>query len=275
MFITTDQKLLQEQYCNASNLRARMQLHQRFSTNTYGWHRWVFDHLILPSEAHILELGCGPGTLWLENLDRIPDGWKITLSDFSSGMLEEARQNLRDSGRNFSFELVDAQSIPFVDASFDAVAANHMLYHVPDRAKALSEIRRILRSNGRLYAATNGRNHLRELREFVGRFVPNPPDYGGLSFNLENGYAELSRYFPQVTLHRYESTLVVTEAEPIVVYVFSGSTKDFLAGDKLREFTDFVKQQIATDGAIRITQDTGLFEAVREDDQRPMTNDQS
>lgn len=274
MFTNTDQNLLREQYKNAANLNARMQLHQRFSTNTYGWHRWVFDHLTLPPEAQILELGCGPGTLWHENLDRIPDRWQIMLSDFSPGMLEEARQNLRDSGRNVSFELVDAQAIPFADASFDAVIANHMLYHVPDRTKALSEIRRILRPGGRLYAATNGRNHLRELGELVGKFVPHPPTYNRLSFNLEHGRDELSQWFSPVTLHRYESSLVVTEAEPLVAYVLSGYLKDFLVGEKLRAFTDVVKQQIDHHGAIRITKETGLFEAVREDDQRPRTNDE-
>ena len=35
--------LLTHQYKNAQNLNARIQLHERFSTNKYGWQRWVFD----------------------------------------------------------------------------------------------------------------------------------------------------------------------------------------------------------------------------------------
>ena len=82
-----NQEYLACQYRNASNLNARIDLHQRFSTNKYGWQRWIFDQLDLPLQCRILELGCGPGNLWLENLDRIPESWDIVLSDFSAGML--------------------------------------------------------------------------------------------------------------------------------------------------------------------------------------------
>lgn len=83
--------LLKNQYHNASNLNERMALHARFSVNREGWHRWVFDQLDLPPQAHLLELGCGPGTLWAKN-QRDSQGWDILLSDFSAGMLDEARQ---------------------------------------------------------------------------------------------------------------------------------------------------------------------------------------
>jgi hypothetical protein len=42
-------------------------LHARFSTNTYGWQRWLFDHFSLPAGSQVLELGCGPDLLWSEN----------------------------------------------------------------------------------------------------------------------------------------------------------------------------------------------------------------
>ena len=66
-----------EQYRDASNLNARIALHVRFATKTYGWHRWIFDQFALSPHAHILELGCGTGCLWLQNLDRTPAGWAI------------------------------------------------------------------------------------------------------------------------------------------------------------------------------------------------------
>ncbi len=70
--------------------------------------------------------------------DRIPSTWDITLSDLSSGMLDSAWRNLVVTGRNYKFKEIDAQEIPFEDETFDAVIANHMLYHVPDRAKGNS-----------------------------------------------------------------------------------------------------------------------------------------
>src|SRR5438128_5363777 len=97
------------------------------------------------------------------DISRIPAEWDITLSDFSQGMLDEARQRLRESPHQFVFAVVDAQAIPYPDQVFAAVIANHMLYHVPDRPTALAEIRRVLKPGGHFYASTVGVNHLREL----------------------------------------------------------------------------------------------------------------
>ena len=126
-----------------SNLDARIAIHQRFSTNPQGWFNWIFDTLIkLPAECRILELGCGSGDD-VEGMRRAESllAGMITLTDLSDGMLDAAWRNLVSLGRNFKFEQMDAQSIPYGDKTFDVVIANHMLYHVPDREKAL------LRSN--------------------------------------------------------------------------------------------------------------------------------
>jgi SAM-dependent methyltransferase len=139
--IENQKYLREEQYEDASNLKARLALHEKFGIGARPWHLWVFDHLLgLPAECRILELGCGPGTLWAINGGRIPKGWDITLTDFSAGMLEEAKTKLAEVDHSFELVQVDAQDISFEDDTFDAVVANHMLYHVPDRPKAFSEI---------------------------------------------------------------------------------------------------------------------------------------
>jgi ubiquinone/menaquinone biosynthesis C-methylase UbiE len=258
--------LLTSQYNNADKLNARIQLHQRFSTNKYHFSRWVFDHFSLPSQAHILEVGCGPATFWLNNIARIPADWDITLSDFSPGMVQEAQQNLRESSHPFKFAVFDAQSIPFEDAHFDTLIANHMLYHVPNRAKALGEIRRVLQPGGRFYAATNGQNHLRELDELLKKFDPDTMSRwrlgtSQLPFRLENGGDELAQWFSTVRLHRYDSNLVVTEAEPLVAYVLSMFVGPLMGSEKISQFRSLVEQELSAHGAIYITKDTGLFEA--------------
>ena len=93
----------------------------------------------------MLELGCGTGLLWRENLGRVPHGWNITPSDAFQGMVQEAQQCLLHTDLELTFEVVEAQSIPYEKHIFDVVIANHMLYHVPDLARALSEIRRVLK----------------------------------------------------------------------------------------------------------------------------------
>src|SRR5579862_8181957 len=115
--------LREEQYRDASNLNARIELHRRFGTNATKWNTWIFDQFRLPAAGRILELGCGPGLLWQANLERIPRGWEVTLSDFSPGMLAEARRNLGEHADRFYFREVDAQAIPYADGAFEGVIA--------------------------------------------------------------------------------------------------------------------------------------------------------
>ena len=79
---------------------------------------------------------------------------------------------------------------------------------------------------------------------------------------LENGLDQISRWFSKVTLRRYEDGLVITEADPLVAYVLSTRTKSVLVGDRLAEFVRFVEQELADQGTIYVTKDSGVFEAL-------------
>lgn len=268
MSTTGRQAALKEEYKDASHLDARIRLHALYSTNKQGLHDWVFDHIKLPSECRVLEVGTGSGRLWLENSGRIPGGWQVALSDLSPGILLEARRNLSACPHPFSFLALDVQRIPFADATFDAVIANHMLYHVPDRAAAYSEFSRVLKPGGRLYAATNGRFTMREYDELVKRARRQGEEERGMrmiadsgqetGFNLENGAAELSRRFSSVVMHRREDALVVTEAGPLVAYV---EASEHLTGEELAVLRALAEEMIRREGSIRITKDVGMFEA--------------
>jgi SAM-dependent methyltransferase len=180
-------------------------------------------------------------------------------------MIQEARHALEELEEWFRFLVLDAQVLPFDEGFFDTVIANHMLYHVLDLGRALSEVRRVLKPGGRFYAATNGEGHLREMGDLVRVFDPGidfgPEEY---SFGLENGAAQLEQWFEDVELYRYEDSLVVTEADPLVAYVLSCfcNTDTLLAGGRSGGFAAFVERQLATSGAIHITKDVGLFVAL-------------
>ena len=230
--------LREEQYRDASNLNARIELHRRFGTNPTTWNTWIFDQFRLPAVGRILELGCGPGLLWRANFERIPRGWEVTLSDFSPGMLAEARRTLGSHADRFYFREIDTQAIPYADGAFDGVIANHMLYHVPDRPRALGEIARVLAPGGVLYATTVGTNHLRELDALLERALPNSPSRRSVSsatlgFTLENGAEQLESYFAAVALRRYQHDLRVTEVEPLVAYLLSGARARDLAPQRI------------------------------------------
>ena len=167
----------------------------------------------------------------------------------------------------FHFQIIDIQSIPFEDEQFDAVIANFMLHHVPDRGKAFTEVRRVLKPGGRFYTATMGQMDRHELDELIARFnfnfnLSHPKN----SFYLENGLEELPRWFSQVTLSHYHNELVVTQVEPLITYVLSITPTNgpLLTEEGLAQLTSYVEQEIATKGAFHITKNNGIFEAIKD-----------
>ena len=250
-----DPAFVQEQYRDRRNLDARSALHARFSTSTRELPQRIFDHFDWPSGARILELGCGPGTLWRTNASRVPPSWRLMLTDLSFGMAQAASA----AGVAADFVQSDAQAIPFRDACFDAVLTNHMLYHVPDISRALVEIRHVLKPNGSLYAATNGCAHMRELKHLGGEFGFQPAS-AALSFSLENGSEILARHFPSVRRIDFADGLRVTETEPLVAYMLSMASATGLRGtDSEQRLREKIADRIARDGAIQITKSVGLF----------------
>lgn len=239
--------LLERQYRTARNLETRIALHERFSTSPEPFPRWVFDRLPLESAVDVLEVGCGNGNLWYANRDRTPPGLRLTLTDFSEGMVEEARGRL---GGLASYVVADVQELPFADASFDLVIANHMLFHVPDRRRALGEIARVLRSGGVVVATTNGRDHLRELR------VAGSARWSR-SFGLENGPAQLARFFTGVEVELFPDSLEVTEVEPLLDYVRSLATPRTTEG--LARLAEEAEAAIASEGSFRVTKSSALL----------------
>ena len=164
-----DRDVLREQYADGENLESRIALHRDYGTADVGLNPWRFDRMAerLDPGDEVLCLGAGPGHLWAENADRVP--WTVHVTDASPGMVGTARENVADAGSGFdrAFAVCDAASLPYRSGRFDAVTANHMLYHVPERRRALREMRRVLRPGGFLFATTNGEPHLREVREVM------------------------------------------------------------------------------------------------------------
>lgn len=254
------------QYKDAANLTARSSLHERFSTNKTGWFAWVFDQLAgLPEQSRILELGCGPAWLWRHNRERTPVGWRMVLTDLSPGMVDQARANLTEqNAAQFEFDVIDAQAIPCAEASFDVVLANHMLYHVPDRPRAFSEIRRVLKPDGQLFAAANGQDHMAELWAMVlqAAGADRGANRSELHFGLENGGEQLAAWFTHVERRDYPDALLVTEAKPLIAYAASSELWG-VQGDAAatRLLTERIQEQLAREGVIRITKNSGLFVA--------------
>jgi len=202
--------------------------------------------------------------MWKECADRIPTRWNITLSDLSDGMVDAAWRNLVVTGRAFKYEQIDAQSIPYSDETFDIVIANHMLYHVPDRPKALAEIRRVLKTGGHIIATTVGNRHLAEINKWLKRVSPDT-DFSPFAnpFTLDNGLEQLKSFFPQVEIKRVDDNLCVSEIEPLVAYIRSTAKATEISVSVLAEVRRELENMLSEKGDIFITKDSGLFMAVK------------
>ena len=251
------------QYADSRNVGTRIGIHERYSTNPLGWLPWLFGELDLPAPAAVLDVGCGPAGLWTRNAARVPAGWRLTLTDFSPGMLADARSAMEVAGVPATFAVLDAgEPLPFRDGSFDAVLANHVLYQVANRAGAIAEIARVLRPDGVLYASTNGVAHLRELDGWLAEVTGLDPDDTARQFGLENGAAQLSAAFGDVELRRYPDELAIPDVEVALGFLRSmaaGAALDPGQEAALRAVLEEARERGG--GAVRVTKDAGVFVA--------------
>ncbi|WP_199443112.1 class I SAM-dependent methyltransferase [Umezawaea beigongshangensis] len=98
----------------------------------------------------VLDAGCGSGPLFAALRDR---GAVVSGFDQSAGMLEQARRRL---GADADLRVADlADPLPYPDDAFDDVVASLVLHYLRDWGPALAELRRVLRTGGRLIASVN------------------------------------------------------------------------------------------------------------------------
>lgn len=260
--LTNMEKSLKNQYLDASNITSRIRLHELYSHNKQGWFPWVFEQCSMQPGFHVLEIGCGDGTFWTANQDKLPEPISVTLTDLSEGMLRDARRNLAGMDKNcFSFSVVDAQHLPFAEEQFDLVIANHVLFYLENFQQTCEEICRILKKGGILIASTYGKNHMAEVSKLVADFdsrIILSADKLYQRFGKENGESLLAPYFENPCWHAYEDSLLVTESAPLISYILSchGNQNQYLP-DRYPEFASYVEKKIRN--GFHITKEAGIF----------------
>ena len=135
-----------------------------FGTDYRGWacSRAVGD---------TLEVAIGTGL----NLPHYPMDVRLTGIDLSPDMLAVAETSAATIGRPIDLVEGDAQDLPFAERSFDTVVCTYALCSVPDDARAISEMNRVLKRGGRLILVDHIRSSvppifwLQWLYEFIPR----------------------------------------------------------------------------------------------------------
>jgi SAM-dependent methyltransferase len=96
----------------------------------------------------LLDAGCGPGSITIGLAAAVTPGETIGV-DAAEAVLDQARSLACEQGvSSLRFQQGDAYALPFPDASFDAVFAHTLLEHLREPARALAELRRVLRPGG-------------------------------------------------------------------------------------------------------------------------------
>lgn len=98
------------------------------------------------SAARVLEIAAGTGVVTRALAARLPAGASIVATDLNQEMLDRAAQV--GTRRPVEWRQADAMSLPFAEASFDAVVCQFGAMFFPDKPKAFAEARRVLRPGG-------------------------------------------------------------------------------------------------------------------------------
>lgn len=105
----------------------------------------IINRIMSTKPKTVLDLGCGTGNILMKLSTN--EELKLFGLDISDNMIEVAKRNL---GTKAELKIEDAENIPWEDQLFDVVVCNASFHHYPNPQKVLSEIKRVLKSNGTL-----------------------------------------------------------------------------------------------------------------------------
>jgi demethylmenaquinone methyltransferase/2-methoxy-6-polyprenyl-1,4-benzoquinol methylase len=145
-----------------------------------GAHRWWKRYFVAISGItpgqRVLDIAGGTGDIAALLSRRVGSQGSIVLSDINQAMLDVGRRRLEDRGivGNIEYSLADAQKLPFSDGEFDAVTMAFGLRNVTDKAMALREMVRVLKTGGRAMILEFSKVEIEVIRKF----------YDGYSFGI-------------------------------------------------------------------------------------------
>lgn len=248
------------QYKDSRNLRARGNLHARYANR--NWFDWVAGHINLSPDSDVIDIGCGAGWFW-SSAARHPAELRLTLADISEGMVTEAVRRLSAKGHFAAIagQTADAVALPFADRTFDAAIAMHMLYHVPAPEEAIDEMARILRPNGLVVITTNGDGNMRDLFDLGGKaFGGATSDPAALLFGVITARTLLARRFNAVTVHMFEDTYAIDDAEDIFRYLTSFPPGNHASEQQNNELRRLIAERLGqNDGVIKVKREGGVI----------------
>ena len=124
----------------------------------------------------VLDIACGKGASTFPAGEKLSGSGNVTGIDISSGMIAECNKRLEQADcSNITFKVVDAEHLTFEDSVFDKVLCGFGLFFLPDIARGIEEIKRVLKPEGRLiFSSWDAAYHNKWLAELADRYTAKP-----------------------------------------------------------------------------------------------------
>lgn len=179
---------------------------------SFGMDRSWRDKLVramrIPVNANVLDVATGTADVAIAIADKHADAHVVGL-DPSGNMLDVGRGKIVAYGERIRLVQGDAQALPFADGAFDAACISFGIRNVPDRAKGLAEMTRVVKPGGRVVVLELGeptggpmaffaRLHVHHIVPRLGAFLSKAPEYRYLqksiaAFPSADAFADMMR----------------------------------------------------------------------------------
>jgi SAM-dependent methyltransferase len=210
--------LVQWEYASEERLRTRNAIYRDLTEGATAEDA-ALDAVKEVSPRRVLDVGCGTGDIAARLREELPE-IEVVAVDLSPRMVQIARE------RGLTATVADVQQLPFADGEFDCVLAAWLIYHVPDRARAIAELARVLAPGGRLVAVTLAEDNLAQVWELIGA-----PWEREITFDRDNGRAQLAPYFATVEQRDVDTAVTFPDSDAVRRFVAAQMTRAHLAGN--------------------------------------------
>ena len=126
------------------------------------------EQLLSGVSGRVVEIGAGTG----RNLEFYGDGVELTVTEPDSHMARRLEQRIEERGRPVELVQAPAEDLPFEDGQFDVAVSTLVLCGVDDQARALGEVRRVLKPGGELIFIEHVRSDEPKLARWQDRLNP-------------------------------------------------------------------------------------------------------
>jgi len=256
------------------DLQKRIDIHEKYGARDID--EWMLELLKPQKGDRILDVGCGAGKQCRAFHEYLEGEAQITGGDVSDELLGKAEELNRSLGEPFTIMKLDFNKQFEFDADvFDLASCCFAIYYAEDIPFTISEMHRVLKSGGRLFATgpmpENKQLFYEIIREATGKPIPPMPGSSRYGSKILDAIKEL---FTDVEVHIFENPLAFEDLQPFLDYTRASLSEDrllwknlFTGKDEFESVMDAIQrvaeERIKDTGELTMTKVVGGFVATK------------